>query len=182
MNRKTFLILFALFILLAAVIALQEAQFGQQAAENAADAARSRVYPGLAVLDIYAIRLSFPGLEKAFTLSRDANGEWTAPDSVGVLDTDAATNIARSIVLLTYQRTIPLAESADLSEYGFGEYAVFAVEVLLTNGEGHALAVGAVNASRSAYYALVDNYNDIYLVDRGALDFLITQLRTPPLT
>jgi hypothetical protein len=182
MSRRVFLILLAIFVLLVAVTVFQEVQIGQQVANLSAELPLYRVYPGLAVLDIQAIRLSFPGLEKSFILSRDANGEWAAPDSTGTLDADAATNIARSVVLLTYQRTIPLGESPDLSEYGFGDYAVFAVEVLMTTGEGHALAVGGVNATRSAYYALVDDYDDIYLVDRGALDFLITQLRTPPLT
>ncbi|MCB9452112.1 MAG: DUF4340 domain-containing protein [Anaerolineaceae bacterium] len=181
MNRRTFFILLVIFAALVVVTIVQEQQLQQDFTNSISEMNLLRVFPGLAVLDIQALRLSSPAENQSFILSRDTSGQWIAPDSSGTLDTNAATTIARSIVLLTYQRTI-MPENDDLSVYGFGEQASFAVEILLTNGDGHALAVGGLNSTGSGYYALVDNDPEIYLVDRGALDFLITQLRTPPIT
>ncbi|MBZ0277337.1 MAG: DUF4340 domain-containing protein, partial [Anaerolineae bacterium] len=118
-----------------------------------------------------------------FILSRGSDDQWTAPSSSGVLNTDIASSIIRTVILLPYQETLPLMDSTVLSDYGFGDgQQQFVIEILLKTGEGHIVVIGDLTSTRSAYYALVDNADKIYLLERGAVDFLITQWRTPPLT
>lgn len=141
-----------------------------------------RVYPDLAVLDIQAIRLRDPNSDREFTLSRAANGTWVVPDSDVSIAANAASNIARTVVLLHYERTQPLEADTNLAEYGFRPNGRLFIEVLLRNDEGHIVAIGDLSGSRRVYYALVDDRPEIYLLERSPVDFLITQLTNPPLT
>lgn len=191
MNRRMLFVLLLVFVALAAVAMLQSRTPAAPslAALRATATAQgtpvySRVFPDVAVLDIQAIRLRDPNSDVEFLISRSADGQWTAPDAAAEerLDTDAASNIARTVVLLYYERTLPLADSANLAEYGFNPNGNLFVEVLLKNGEGHAVAIGALSGSRTVYYALVDDRQEIYLLERAPVDYLATQLAHPPLT
>lgn len=191
MNRRALLLMLLIFGLLSVIAILQS----QPAANPTLDDLRAtatalgtpiftQVFPGLAVLDIQAIRLRNPDADRALTITRAENDVWTIPNNeAGVsLDADTASTIARTIVLLHYQRTLPLPEDGDLTGYGFNPSGILFVEVLLKTGEGHIVAVGALSGQRTTYYALVDDRQEIYLLERAPVDFLITQLAHPPLT
>lgn len=139
-----------------------------------------RVFPDLAVLDIQAIRIENPAEGESFTISRDESGNWTAPDVEGQLDTNAASDIARTLVLLPYGRSINITASTDLSEYGFLPTPQFLISLVLANGAGHAIAIGELSESEPIYYALIDERDEILEVERGAVDFLVNFVDSPP--
>ncbi len=186
MNRRILFILLAVFAVLVIIAVIQA-----QPRPIAIQSPNSTGTPGasflgrdlnLTVLDIQAIRLRDPEGDKNFLISRGSDGNWTAPGSEGRLDIDAASSIAKTVVLMGYQQTIPVTDSTDLSEYGFHPNGILSVEILRTNNEGHVIAVGGLAPSGLAYYTLVDELPQMYLIERGAVDYLKAYLTQPPLT
>lgn len=139
------------------------------------------LFPALAVMDILAINLRDPVNETYFTISRSTDGTWTAPSNEGQLDTDAATAIARTIVLLNSESTQSVDAETDFDAFGFAEGGRLFVEFLLTDETGHAVAVGGLTEDRELYYVLVDDRPNLYLIPRGPLDFLSQSLENPPI-
>lgn len=194
MNRRMLFVLLLLFVVLAVIAVLQTRppqiqSWSDLEALRATVTAQgtpvySRVFPDMAVLDIQAVRLRDPNSEVEFLISRGEDGQWTAPNAAADerLDTDTASNIARTVVLLYYERTLPLNDSIELETYGFNPNGNLFIEVLLNNGEGHAIAIGTLSGSRTVYYALADERQELYLLERAPIDYLITQLANPPLT
>jgi|FLYN01.1.fsa_nt_gi hypothetical protein len=183
-SRRNLLILALVFIGLLALTLLQNQQLALDAASPTPvpTGIYRRLFPQMAVLDIQAIRLENPATDKTFTISRASNGTWTAPDSELALDTEAATMIAQTIVLLPYESSITLTEDLDLAEYGFQSDPRLLIQVLLSNGNTHIVAVGDLTPSQAAFYALVDEQDAIYLLDGRAVSYLLTILESPPLT
>jgi hypothetical protein len=109
------------------------------------------------------------------------DGVWTAPGSLGTLDTAQAEAVARTMVLLPYNDVLLEAPTeASLPDFGFTPEGVLSIEILLTDGGAHAVAVGFRTPTEDTYYALVDDRPDLYLLERGAVDYLIKTLREPP--
>jgi hypothetical protein len=185
MNRRligTLLLIFAVLVVIR-LLQLNPAP-AQQAAQPTANSAYA--FLGLRInlpaSDIQAVRLREPASNKSFVITRSLDGTWTAPESQGRLDQAAASNIAKTVVLMPYSRSIPQAQQSRLSEYGFGDTGTLSVEVVTTDGGGHAFAVGNLVTSGLEYYVLVDNLPEVFIVDRRAVDYLLVQLRNPPLT
>lgn len=132
--------------------------------------------------DLSAIRLRDPELKLTFALSRDSSGNWTAPERDGVLDQTAANNIAKTVVLLPYEKTIEVKPDTALSDFGFIPDGIFSIEILLTNNISHAVVIGGFTPSGESYYGLVDDKKEIYVFERRAIDYLLIQLNKPPLT
>ncbi len=137
---------------------------------------------GMNLDDVTAVRLRDPVTKNMFTLSRDSSGSWTAPDNPGKLDLEAATNIAKTVVLLPYESTIEVKPDTLLSDFGFRPDGVFSIEILLRDGITHAISIGDLNSSGVSYYGLVDDKKVIYVMERRAIDYLWVQLRKPPVT
>ncbi len=175
MNRRPLFILTIVFVVLLAVTVAQN-YFTNRPTDQ--DNGLLRIFPEIAVLDIQAIQLRTPDGSRSFTISRAGDGTWTAPGAEGTLNADAATNIARSVVLLPYQRTVP--ELENLTEYGFAPYGILFIQVLLYNNEEHIVAIGGLTTTNDAYYTLVDERSEVYLVERGVVDYLMNYLLTPP--
>jgi hypothetical protein len=170
------IVLVVVFVGLLAVLIIQ----GRQASTTQ-EFPFERVFDEFSESDIMVVRLHDPHSESAFTLSRGSDGRWTSPDHVGEVDQEIATLIARTIITLPYDNALPITEETDLTEYGFAEIGVFAVDVILTNGNSHGLLIGSLAPSNTVYYALADDRNEIYPVYRGAIDYLVSQYTTPPL-
>jgi hypothetical protein len=183
-GRRNVLILAALFAILLVVTLLQSQQivFRPSAPTPLPTGIYRRVFPEMAVLDILAIRLENPQTGATFTISRASDGTWTAPDSEQTLDTDVATMIAQTIVLLPYEGTVTLTEDSDLDTYGFQAEPRLLVQVLMSNGDSHIVAIGEVTPSEAAFYALVDERDEVYLLDGRAVAYLLTTLESPPVS
>lgn len=179
-GRRTLLVLVLLLMALIAVAAFQTQQMTPS--ESTPSVNYLRVFPELAVLDIDALRLHDPVSGATFDLARGAEGAWISTSHVGEVDAEAASNIARTLVLLPYSRTIPLPETFDLRDYGFAPNGTLMIQVLTAAGDAHAVAIGGLAPSAAAYYALIDEQPDLYVLERPAVDYLITQLRNPPVS
>jgi hypothetical protein len=140
-----------------------------------------RVFPDLAVLDIQAIRLENPVSDQMLTLARDGEGQWQAPGLDGELDAAQATSIARTFVLLPYARSINIVTGINLQDFGFSENPALLLQVLKRDGTSHVVAIGDLSTSGQAYYALVDQRDEIFQVERGPVDFLRTFIESPPI-
>jgi hypothetical protein len=181
-DRRVAFIFLIVFVLLAVLTVLQNQEIAVPEATLQPTGTFKRIYPEMAVLDIQAVQIANPNTGESFTISRSEEGIWTAPDTDGTLDTEQATAIARTVVLLPYERTLALATDTDLAEFGFRPNGILFVGVVLVSGEQHVIAVGDLTATREEYYVLVDDRPEIYLVKRGPLDFLIQKFLVLPLT
>ncbi len=139
------------------------------------------VFADITVRDIVTVNLRDPNSGTTFTITRAADGAWTAPNSAGTLDTEAASLIAQSLVLLNFNTLIE-AEDADLQTYGFDPNGILFVEFIVLDGTAHVLAVGGLSTDRNNYYVIVDDRPGVYRCGRGPIDFLIQSLLSPPLT
>jgi hypothetical protein len=179
-NRRTLLVFIVIFAALMIVAYLQTRLAPTPLATTVPTPFLERVFPELAVLDIQAIRLEDPNDGRVFTINRAANGEWTAPDSEGVLDAESATLIARTIALLPYQRTLGTTDDTDLAQFGFDPNGQLFIQVLRTDGSANIIAIGGLTPSQVAYYALVDEREGLYLIESGPIRFLLDFLQRPP--
>lgn len=141
-----------------------------------------RVFPELELLRLQAVQLQVPVTGDSFTIARRGDGTWTAPGMDGELDTQAATLIARTVVLLPYRDSFSIDDAADLTQYGFipegGEFAILFITV---DGEEHIVTIGYPNMNSPTFYALVDDRPEVYLIERPPLDFLVSYFREPPI-
>jgi hypothetical protein len=135
-------------------------------------------FPQLPVSALAAVRLQRPDGSVSFTLQRDAAGNWSAPDANGVLMAAGAEAIARTISLLPYQNTVRREGALDL--YGLDSPTMF-VQIIRTDGGTHGIIIGGLSAGQNAYYALVDDRPEVYVMERGAVEFLIEALNNPPI-
>jgi hypothetical protein len=191
-NRLALVILLGLFITLAVLVALTGQPTSDPSAITATPAGPTptpefqkgsllRIFPDLRVLDIQAIRLEDLSTGSQLTLLRDEQGNWTAPDLNDPLDETAASNIARTLVLLPYGRSINILPETDFKDYGLAPTPHLLFQILKVDGESHVIAVGSLTETEAAYYTLVDERDEIFQVERGAADFLKNQIGTPPI-
>lgn len=183
MNRRGFIILIIAFVVVLVVAALQNrpsAPLNPSATLSQYQLLGQEL--NIQTADIQAIRLRDPISNASFVISRDVNGIWTTPELEGSLDVNTASNIAKTVSLMPYQSSIPITQSTDLPGYGFDPDGFFSVEILMTNQVGHVIAIGHLIPTGGAYYGLVNDRQEIYLLERGPVDYLVTQLIKPPLT
>jgi hypothetical protein len=197
MNRKTLVILLVAFAALIVIALFQTQRSSNPGAEATIDPSHPPTIDsaqvlskykllgqtlGMSIDDITAIRLRNPHTNATFTLSRDSTGNWTAPDNPGKLDATAATNIAKTVILLPYESTIEVKADTKLADFGFRPDGVFAIEILLRDSTSHAITIGDLNTTEVSYYGLVDDKKVIYVMERRAIDYLWVQFKKPPVT
>lgn len=136
----------------------------------------------LTVDTIQAIRLRNPVDGSSFIMSRDSAGQWIAPENEGQLDQNMALNIARTVVIAPIERSEPINVGDNLTQFGFAPEGNLSIEVLRMDGSGHVIAIGGLTANEVTYYALIDNLPRVFLLSRGAIEYLRQQLTNPPLT
>lgn len=181
-SRRTLLIFGGSFAALLVALVLQNIALGRLENTPAAnDTSYQRTFPDIAsAADVQAVRLSDPTTAKMFTVAQQADGSWTAPDSNGTLRPEVGIRIATTIALLPYRQVIPTLDQQALTTYGFKPNPALLVQVVLKNGKGHIVAIGNLTPAQTSYYAIVDNAQGVYVLDRGPVDFLMVELRTPP--
>lgn len=136
----------------------------------------------LTVDSIQAVRLRNPVDGSSFIISRGVGSTWLSPEREGQLDQQVALNIARTVVIAPIERTEPINIGDDLNPFGFSPEGNLSIEVLKTDGSGHVIAIGGLTANEITYYALIDSLPRIFLLNRGAVEYLRQQLANPPLT
>lgn len=187
--RRRLSILLGAFVLLLAIAFLQSRSNNQPQSTPAAPTVDLtvtptlppllRVFPDMTVLDIQAIRIEDPNTSDSVTLSRDASDNWTSPDIEGQLDNNKASDIARTIVLMPYSRSINITSETVLKDYGFDPNGQLFVSLIMKNGDSHILAIGALSETEPIYYVLLDERDEIFEIERGAVEFLRNFLLSP---
>lgn len=177
-RRTGLIILLVIFGVLGLLTFLQQRQEPQVVVPTGA-VPFYRVFPDLAVLDIGGIRVRSPENDQSFTLARGEDGTWQAPGSEGTLDTEIASDIARTMALLPYIAIVTAAD-ADTTLYGFQPEGILSLEIALSDGTNHVVAIGYRTPTETGYYAFVDERPELYILDRAPIDYLISQLREPP--
>ena len=189
-NLRTFVLLLVIFVILAVMVVLQSTGETPTATpapvpittpEFQLDGTLLRVFPELAVLDIQAMRLEDLTTNTQLTLARDDNGEWTAPELDGELDSEAVSGIARTFALLPYGRSINILNDTEFADFGLNPTGQLLFQILKRNGESHVIAVGNLTSSEASYYTLVDERDEIFEVQRGPIDFLRNHILSPPI-
>jgi hypothetical protein len=183
MNRRVIIVLGTVFVALVVITYLQNRPKPITVAPE--DQFESFIGRDLnmTVLDIQAIRLRDPKANQSFVISRDATGNWTAPESEGSLDKDAASNIAKTVVVMPYKQTVALTDDTDLTQFGFQPDGSLLVDVVLTKStNGHVIAAGGLSPDGLEYYVLIDDIQKVFLIERGPIDYLKSLLSKPPLT
>jgi hypothetical protein len=178
-DSRLLLVLVVIFAVLVVIVMIQNGQPATSATTT--QTCSTCVFTDLQLDDIQAIRLRSPETGQTLSIARDAAGDWTAPETTGTLDTAQADLIARTMVLLPFSRTLPLGADEDKTVFGFTPEGILSIEIVAANGGSHVAAVGYRTPTEESYYALVDNRPDLYLLERAAVDFLIAQLKNPPL-
>ncbi|MEP7290320.1 MAG: hypothetical protein ABI835_01000 [Chloroflexota bacterium] len=179
-NNRVLIVLLMVFVVLATVLVTQNSQISDDPPTLARMA--NVVFRDFTPDDIQAIRLRSPESGETFVISRATDGTrvWTAPESAGTLISAEAENIARTIVLLPVSDTIALPQGDDLATFGFTPEGVLSVEIVLSSGVSHAVAVGYRTPTDDNYYAIVDDSSEMYLIFRPPIDYLISRLKSPP--
>ena len=87
------------------------------------------------------------------------------PNAETDLNQNVLIAIVRTVLELSYTNTVGIDSDTQLAEYGLTESrAQLFIQILLSTGEGHFIVVGAATPRRTAYYALVDDRDQIFLV------------------
>lgn len=176
-NSRLLIILLVVFVALAALLVMQNNQPSPGA--QTISTCENCVFTDVEINDIQAIRLRSPETAQSFTIARNEDGVWTAPESSGTLNPTGAELIARTVAILPFHRTVPLSSTDDKTAYGFTPEGILSVDIVMSNGI-HAVAVGYRTPTSDTYYALVDDRPELYLLERAPIDFLIAALKTPP--
>jgi hypothetical protein len=86
------------------------------------------------------------------------------------------------MVLLPFNHTLTLAPGEDKSTYGFTPEGILSIEIVLNSGVSHAVAVGFRTPTQDSYYALIDTRPQLYLLERAPVDYIISRLKSPPVS
>ena len=178
---RTMLILALVFAVLLIITALQSGVISRSTQQAQDDYPFARVFTTFGEDDILAVRLLDPDNQMSFTIVRTQSGDWSAPDHGGQLDQQSAALIVRTITLLPFDRTLAAPSRDALPSYGFAPSGILLIQIVLADGTEHGVAVGARNPDATAYYGLIDSRSELYLLGRPPIDYLLQQLRTPPI-
>ena len=171
-GRRTLVVLAVVFLGLLLVLFVQNIAPPRPPGTPSPGDVYQRVYPQIAnAADVKAVQLQDPTSGKTFAVAQQADGSWREAAGAA-LKPDAGARIATTIALLPYQRVLPTLNDQALETYGFKPKGTLLIQVLLKNGQGHAVAVGGLAPSQTSYYAIVDNLPGIYVLERGPVDFL----------
>ncbi|RMG90308.1 MAG: DUF4340 domain-containing protein [Chloroflexi bacterium] len=128
----------------------------------------ARIFPTITPEQVMAVRLTDPQENISMTIVQQDDGTWGLADSPQTLDQDIMLALIRAAIEMRYRKSIPLDETETLSTYGLDEERVLmVVTLLLDDGSGHNIAIGDITPMRDAFYALVDEQDEVFLIDRA---------------
>ncbi|MFQ3673933.1 MAG: hypothetical protein SNJ83_10095 [Aggregatilineales bacterium] len=130
---------------------------------------------------IQALRIDDPLSSRDLILEANGSGGWRL---IGVADPNAldpivAENIAKTVAFIPYVEVLPPSNDLNLVNYGLtSETFWLQIQVILTSMETRNIVVGNLApGTQSGYYALVDDRPEIYILNRGAVEYLAGYLR-----
>jgi len=137
----------------------------------------NRIYTNWGVEDIQAVQLYSPLNETTLTFNRTDDG-WELPDINREPDQTVIDSLAETIAILPYTYQIQGIEPAQYPEFGLTQAGTLLfIRIIRTDDTLHMLAVGGLTPTDDGHYTLVDDRQEIYVVDRSAVAFLLYYLR-----
>lgn len=187
-NRRTAPILFVVFLALVGLLVMQNNQITEEAQRpptptptpESAGGTLLRIFPELRVVDLQAIRIEDPNTGENVSISRDSEGVWQSLDPAQTLERTDASSIARTIILLPYNKSVNILNETKFADYGLDDSPYLLLQFVLVDGSGHGIIVGDLTPSGEAYYSLVDDRDEIYEIERGPIEFLLDFVLLPP--
>jgi hypothetical protein len=182
MNRRYLAVLLVIFAVLVVAILLQPRPVTQEDLQAARQATLSSYswmgsMVGATVGEVAAIRLRDPATNRTFVMRRDASGAWLSSAPDGALDAQTLANVESTVVLLPFEGIQALERGDSLQNYGFSPEGLLSIEFVLGNGQTHAVAVGNLLPSRTSFYGVLNDLPQLFLLERGPVDFLYVLLR-----
>jgi len=139
------------------------------------------VFRGFTPDQIQALRIDDPTSDRDLILERDGESGWrlAGVENPDALDPVVADNIARTIAFIPYSERLPAINSDQYVHFGLtSETFWLQIQVILVTMETRSIVIGnLVPGTENGYYALVDEEDDVYILDRGAVEFLALHLR-----
>ncbi len=136
------------------------------------------LFPDLAAIELASINLYNPINGAVMTITRGSDGIWIREETGEIIDPNEADLLAQTIVMLSYREVVPMSAESPLAPEGFDPTTRMFIEFLEVDGTHHRIAIGNVLVNRTeGFYAAVDQQALLYVVPRGAVDYLINTLR-----
>jgi hypothetical protein len=134
----------------------------------------SAIFSGWAATDIQALRIDDPFSERDVALARNPDGSWLVGDGGVTVDQTIADNVAKTVAFMPYTDIIAGLPASEFVNYGLSVESIWLqIQVILTNNEQHVIAIGGrVPVADGGYYALVDERTEVFVLNRGAVDYL----------
>ncbi len=132
------------------------------------------VFTGWTSEQVQALRLDDPRSPLDLTLARREDGTWAFTTLDLDVDQTIANQLAKTVTYLPYTDIFANVPADEYANFGLTERDVWMlVQVVLADGQQHAVAVGRrAPVTGGGYYALVDELPNVYVLNRGAVDYL----------
>lgn len=138
------------------------------------------VFDNFTLEDIYSVQIRIPGTTGVFTILRvEGDGMFWESVEYGLnIDQNIATAIARTTILMPYQRVVDDIPTARYAEFSLTPgSALMLISIILEDNQQHSLVVGALTPDNSGHYAIVDEREGTYIIDRAPIAFLAAFMR-----
>lgn len=138
----------------------------------------NRIFSGWSASDIQALRLDDTTSDLDLLLNRTETG-WETGDSTIAIDQTIAEAIAQTLAILPYEAVIANVSTDEYVNYGLENDRIWLqIQVILQSGSGHVIGIGGrVPTDGGGWYAVVDNFPEVYILNKGAVDFLAIYLQ-----
>lgn len=132
------------------------------------------VFKGWTSDQVQALRLDDPRSPLDLTLTRREDGTWEFVTLAADVDQTVASQLAKTVTYLPYTDIFANVPEDEYADFGLDERGVWLlVQVVLTDDRQHVVAIGRrAPVVGGGYYALVDELPNVYVLDRGAVDYL----------
>jgi hypothetical protein len=135
----------------------------------------NRVFEGWKTSDIVALRLDDTKTTIDLTLTFTSKG-WELEGVEEGVDQDIAAQIVATFALMPYVERLPADQ--DLTRFSLTEEGIWMqAQAILADGSQHVIAVGGRSSVPAGWYALVDESPEVFILNKGAVDFLAIYLQ-----
>lgn len=135
----------------------------------------NRVFTGWQSSDIVALRLDDTKNELDLTLTFTSRG-WELEGVAEGINQEVAAQIVATFALMPYVERLPTAQ--DLTRFDLTQDGIWMqAQAILSDGSKHVIAVGGRSSVPAGWYAVVDDSPDVFILNKGAVDFLAIYLQ-----
>ncbi|GEM_PF-3287089 len=181
MKRNTQVILLAVVFLGMLALAIYQAQpraITSNAPVSTADSRiTNRVFTSFEAYEVVAVRLDDTKSNVDLILTFNTEG-WQIAGITEPINQEAAANIAATLALIPYVSQFGNVATSDYERFGLTTEGIWMqAQVILGSEEVHVIAIGNRTPNGDGWYALVDDNAQVYILNKGAVDYLAIYLQ-----